>query len=147
MLGGGVGAVVDAADVGEGFDGVEEKGVVVVFFVAEIVYLGAEVVALFGVVVVPAVVGFLADLFGEVFFLQGVDVGVDFFQFIFSFGEFCAAGGGAEGEGYLLKNVGLGGLVMAMRTVLAGRRYFSNEVAGLLMDARLRGYGRRGWSG
>jgi DNA-binding NarL/FixJ family response regulator len=50
----------------------------------------------------------------------------------------------AGASGYLLKNVGLDGLVLAMRTVMAGRPYYSSEVAILLMDARLRAGGPLG---
>ena len=42
-------------------------------------------------------------------------------------------------RGYLLKNVEPDMLVFALRTVMAGKRYYSNEIALRWMDARLAG--------
>ena len=45
----------------------------------------------------------------------------------------------AGARGYLLKNAGTDTLLLAMRTVLSGRPYYSSEVAVSLMDMRLQG--------
>jgi hypothetical protein len=49
----------------------------------QLVDLGAQVVALLGIVAVPAVVGFEIDLFGKPFLFEAMEIGFGFIQFCF----------------------------------------------------------------